>query len=63
MPAVIILSAIVLFAALAVLGWRWLDLVEKVKVERERAGGSDRAKKLSELDTRVGIIEKYVRGA
>ena len=62
MPAVIILSAVVLLAALAVLGWRWLELVEKVKVERERAGGAERAKKLSELDTRVGIIEKYVRG-
>jgi hypothetical protein len=62
MIAAIIAIGAVFIGAVGVLSWRWMEIQEAVKVERERVGGSKLVNDVDELNDRVTRIEKYMKG-
>jgi hypothetical protein len=60
--ALAIVAAVMGFAVVAGIMWRWIQMAERVGVEREKAGGDDRAKAMQVLDERVTKIEGYMEG-
>jgi hypothetical protein len=61
-PAVIVLVGFVAAALAAVLMWRWMQVAERIGIEKAKAGGDERAKAIEQLTTRVGDIERYMSG-
>jgi hypothetical protein len=57
-----IVLGIILAAVASGLMWRWIQLTERVQIEREKHGGTLRARKVGELEGRVDAIEKYMKG-
>jgi type II secretory pathway component PulK len=62
MPAVIILVVLLVFAALGLFLWRWLEIVERVRIERVHAQGQDLILAVEDLARRVEKIEGYISG-
>jgi hypothetical protein len=62
MPAVIILSAVLMIAAVSILAWRWLEIRGQIAIERAKATKPIH-ERVDGLDRRVGEIEKYMTGA
>jgi hypothetical protein len=61
MPAVIILSAVLMIAALSILAWRWLEIRGQIQIERAKATKPIWTV-IEDMDKRVGEIEKYMTG-
>jgi hypothetical protein len=62
MPALIGLGVLLALAALVAICWRWLDMIEKVKLAREKAGGVTLLTNMEDLTKRVAKLEGYVTG-
>jgi UPF0716 family protein affecting phage T7 exclusion len=62
MIGVAIAVGIVLATLVAGLMFRWIQLTERVRIEREKHGGTLRARKVGDLEQRVAAIEKYMKG-
>jgi hypothetical protein len=62
MIALILVCGLAVIAVSCVLTWRWLEVHERIGVEREKAGGSELAQTVIELTGRVEKIERYMSG-
>jgi hypothetical protein len=62
MVAVIILSAVLMIAAVSILAWRWLEIRGQIQIERARATKPIH-QRVDDLNGRIGEIEKYMTGA
>ena len=62
MIAGVILVGFFTAVIMGVLLWRWMEVYERVGIERAKAGGDERALAMKELSTRVDKIEKYMDG-
>jgi hypothetical protein len=62
MALLLIFSGAVVFAVLAALSFRWLQVQERIGIEAAKAGGDERAKVIDELQRQVKKIEGYISG-
>ena len=62
MIAGVILVGFFTAVIMGVLLWRYIEVYERVGIERAKAGGDQRALAVEDLSTRVDEIEKYMTG-
>jgi hypothetical protein len=62
MIAVVFFFVTIGLAMLAALSLRWLQVMERIEIERAKAGGKELTKTVEDLQLRVNEIEKYMTG-